>query len=163
VSQADRDAEVAIIHLLREHTPEFGIVAEETGGKNSGLATWYIDPLDGTTNFLNGIPHYAVSIALVAHVGSDADDPIACAVEIELLSDSIPTRPETTRHRFAHDRHPRSGRVVVRGEVAPGKERNSERLKIAGHDDQTHGGRRVRPRDGGPAAHVEGREVAIVA
>jgi myo-inositol-1(or 4)-monophosphatase len=70
VSQADRDAEVAIIHLLREHTPEFGIVAEETGGKNAGLATWYIDPLDGTTNFLNGIPHYAVSIALVAHAGA---------------------------------------------------------------------------------------------
>lgn len=70
VSQADRDAEVAIIHLLREHTPEFGIVAEETGGKNAGVATWYIDPLDGTTNFLNGIPHYAVSIALVAHAGA---------------------------------------------------------------------------------------------
>ena len=70
VSQADREAEVAIIDLLRQQTPEFGIVAEETGGKTAGAATWYIDPLDGTTNFLHGIPHYAVSIALIAHAGT---------------------------------------------------------------------------------------------
>src|SRR5690606_145141 len=47
-----------------------GIVAEETGGHSAGPATWYIDPLDGTTNFLHGIPHYAVSIALIAHAGT---------------------------------------------------------------------------------------------
>lgn len=70
VSQADRDAEIAIIELLREHTPEFGIIAEESGGMPSGPASWYIDPLDGTTNFLHGIPHYSVSIALVAHAGT---------------------------------------------------------------------------------------------
>lgn len=70
VSQADRDAEAAIIDLLRASRPEFGIVAEETGGHAAGLATWYIDPLDGTTNFLHGIPHYAVSIALIAHAGT---------------------------------------------------------------------------------------------
>lgn len=70
VSQADRDAEAAIIEQLQENTPQFGIVAEETGGQASGAATWYIDPLDGTTNFLHGIPHYAVSIALVAHEGT---------------------------------------------------------------------------------------------
>jgi len=70
VSQADRDAEAAIISLLSEQTPEFGIVAEETGGQADGKATWYIDPLDGTTNFLHGIPHYAVSIGLIAHAGT---------------------------------------------------------------------------------------------
>lgn len=72
VSQADREAENAIIQHLREHTPELGIVAEESGGGHAGLATWYIDPLDGTTNFLHGIPHYAVSIGLIAHAGSIA-------------------------------------------------------------------------------------------
>ena len=78
VSQADRDAEAAIVEQLRESTPEFGIVAEETGGKAAGAATWYIDPLDGTTNFLHGIPHYAVSIALIAHAGTtvDGDKPL---------------------------------------------------------------------------------------
>lgn len=70
VSQADREAEQAIIDILLERTPQLGIVAEESGGKASDIATWYIDPLDGTTNFLHGIPHYAVSIALVAHGGT---------------------------------------------------------------------------------------------
>ena len=70
VSQADREAEAAIIDELQTRTPKFGIVAEETGGQAQGAATWYIDPLDGTTNFLHDIPHYAVSIALIAHAGT---------------------------------------------------------------------------------------------
>jgi myo-inositol-1(or 4)-monophosphatase len=70
VSQADREAEAAILEILRERTPALGIVAEESGGATSGVATWYVDPLDGTTNFLHGIPHYAVSIALIAHAGA---------------------------------------------------------------------------------------------
>jgi myo-inositol-1(or 4)-monophosphatase len=70
VSQADREAEQAIIDILRERTPQMGIIAEESGGQVSSAATWYIDPLDGTTNFLHGIPQYAVSIALVAHAGA---------------------------------------------------------------------------------------------
>lgn len=69
VSQADRQAEAACLAVLRAGTPELGIVAEETGGKPSGIATWYIDPLDGTTNYLHGIPQYAVSIGLIAHQG----------------------------------------------------------------------------------------------
>ncbi|OZI21475.1 inositol monophosphatase [Bordetella genomosp. 9] len=73
VSQADREAEAAVIEVLRERTPQYGIVAEETGGKVEGEATWYIDPLDGTTNFLHGIPHYAVSIALIARAGAKVD------------------------------------------------------------------------------------------
>ena len=70
VSQADREAEAAVLDVLRERTPQYGIVAEETGGEAQGAATWYIDPLDGTTNFLHGIPHYCVSIALVAKAGT---------------------------------------------------------------------------------------------
>lgn len=74
VSQADREAEAAVIHILRSQSPEFGLIAEETGGQaNQQLATWYIDPLDGTTNFLHGIPHYAVSIALIAHAGTEVN------------------------------------------------------------------------------------------
>ncbi|NLC37344.1 MAG: inositol monophosphatase [Alcaligenaceae bacterium] len=78
VSQADREAEHAIIDILLERTPQLGIVAEESGGKPSDIATWYIDPLDGTTNFLHGIPHYAVSIGLIAHAGSkvNSDEPL---------------------------------------------------------------------------------------
>ncbi|PWF22479.1 inositol monophosphatase family protein [Corticimicrobacter populi] len=70
VSQADRDAEQTIVDILTRLTPQYGLIAEETGGQTHGQATWYIDPLDGTTNFLHGIPHYAVSIALIAHAGT---------------------------------------------------------------------------------------------
>ena len=75
VSQADREAEQAILEVLRERTPGLDIVAEESGHHASGArATWYIDPLDGTTNFLHGIPHYAVSLGLVARAGVQAVD-----------------------------------------------------------------------------------------
>jgi len=70
VSQADQEAEQAIIEVLQKLSPDFGIIAEESGGTAQGQAFWVIDPLDGTTNFLHGIPHYAVSIALVARAAT---------------------------------------------------------------------------------------------
>ena len=70
VSQADREAEQAVIEILRSETPELGLIGEESGGKQGELATWYVDPLDGTTNYLHGLEHYAVSIGLVAHAGA---------------------------------------------------------------------------------------------
>lgn len=73
VSQADRDAESAILAIMKERTPEIAVVAEESGNSpdiNEAQFTWFIDPLDGTTNFLHDIPHYAVSIGLVARAGT---------------------------------------------------------------------------------------------
>lgn len=70
VSQADRDAERAVIDILNANTPELGVIGEESGGSRGKHATWYVDPLDGTTNYLHGLEHYAVSIGLVAHVGA---------------------------------------------------------------------------------------------
>jgi len=69
VTEVDRKAEAAIIETLREAYPQYGILAEESGetpAKGSGDAEyqWIIDPLDGTTNFIHGLPQYAVSIAL---------------------------------------------------------------------------------------------------
>jgi myo-inositol-1(or 4)-monophosphatase len=86
VSQADREAEAAVIAELRERTPHYGIVAEETGGEVEGAATWYIDPLDGTTNFLHGIPHYAVSIALIAHAGTSVTAGTTLAVDTPVVA-----------------------------------------------------------------------------
>ena len=71
VSEVDRAAEQAIIDTLLEAYPDHGILAEESGrehGRQGSEFTWIIDPLDGTTNFLHGLPVYAVSIAL-AHRG----------------------------------------------------------------------------------------------
>lgn len=70
VSQADRESEQAVIEVLRNATPTYGIIAEESGGHSGDTATWHIDPLDGTTNYLHGIGHFAVSIGLVAHAGT---------------------------------------------------------------------------------------------
>lgn len=70
VSQADRESEQAVIEILRAGAPELAIIAEESGGQSAGAATWHIDPLDGTTNYLHGIGHFAVSIGLVAHAGT---------------------------------------------------------------------------------------------
>jgi myo-inositol-1(or 4)-monophosphatase len=65
VSEVDIAAEKDIIYHLHKAYPEHAILGEETGLTGSADAEyrWIIDPLDGTTNFIRGIPHYAVSIA----------------------------------------------------------------------------------------------------
>jgi myo-inositol-1(or 4)-monophosphatase len=65
VTEVDKAAEAAIIEILREAYPDYGILAEESGLAGAGEDhQWVIDPLDGTTNFIHGFPQYAVSIAL---------------------------------------------------------------------------------------------------
>ena len=64
VSEADVQAEREIIQTLRKTYPSHGILAEESGEqRGQDDYQWIIDPLDGTTNFLHGIPHFAISIA----------------------------------------------------------------------------------------------------
>jgi len=66
VSEADLASERAIRALLREHRPEDGFVGEEGGGEQQGTSglTWVVDPLDGTVDFLFGIPQWCVSVAV---------------------------------------------------------------------------------------------------
>jgi myo-inositol-1(or 4)-monophosphatase len=67
VTEVDRAAETAIIDTLLDAYPEHGMLAEESGrarGNRRSEYVWIIDPLDGTTNFVHGLPTYAVSIAL---------------------------------------------------------------------------------------------------
>jgi len=64
VSEVDRQAEALIIEELLKSFPRHGILAEESGvTEGQEDYRWIIDPLDGTTNYLHGFPHYAVSIA----------------------------------------------------------------------------------------------------
>jgi myo-inositol-1(or 4)-monophosphatase len=65
VSDADREAEAAIEEVLLGERPEDGLLAEE-GAHSEGASgrRWVVDPLDGTTNYLYGIPAWAVSVAL---------------------------------------------------------------------------------------------------
>lgn len=64
VSYVDKRAEEMIVNELREILPEVGFIVEEDSVNERKDYNWIVDPLDGTTNFIHGIPCYAVSIAL---------------------------------------------------------------------------------------------------
>ena len=66
VSNADLKAEKIIIEELKKARPYYSIISEENGSETNKDKehTWIIDPIDGTTNFLHGVPHFAISIAL---------------------------------------------------------------------------------------------------
>ena len=66
VTNADLKTEKIIIEELKKAKPNYSIISEENGFENNKdkKNTWIIDPIDGTINFLHGIPHFAISIAL---------------------------------------------------------------------------------------------------
>jgi myo-inositol-1(or 4)-monophosphatase len=64
VSEVDRQAERAIIKELRSKYPDHAFLGEEGGHQGHGDYQWVIDPLDGTTNYLHGLPQFSISIAL---------------------------------------------------------------------------------------------------
>jgi len=64
VSYVDRTAEQKLTAALQEILPGSGFIREEGGVLNPGEQNWIIDPLDGTTNFIHGVPVYCVSVAL---------------------------------------------------------------------------------------------------
>jgi myo-inositol-1(or 4)-monophosphatase len=80
VSEADTETEEEIIKQLKSAYPGYKVMAEESGGSlpRHGFC-WIIDPIDGTTNFLHGIPHFCISIALAENgkvVGGLVFDPM---------------------------------------------------------------------------------------
>jgi myo-inositol-1(or 4)-monophosphatase len=85
VSKADREAERLIKEELLGARPNYGWLGEETGEQAGEDPTrrWIVDPLDGTTNFLHGLPHWAVSIAL-EHKGE-----IVAAVVFDAAKDEL--------------------------------------------------------------------------
>jgi myo-inositol-1(or 4)-monophosphatase len=66
VSLADKRAEATIVEELRNARPDWGMLLEEGGEVpgNPEKPRWIVDPLDGTTNFLHGVPHFSISIAV---------------------------------------------------------------------------------------------------
>jgi len=64
VTRADVESERIIRSYVADRHPDHGFVGEEEGGSDEAENTWIVDPIDGTTNFYHGVPHYAVSIAL---------------------------------------------------------------------------------------------------
>ncbi|MEI8393711.1 MAG: inositol monophosphatase family protein [Rhodospirillaceae bacterium] len=85
VSTADLKAEKAVRAELAKARPDYGFLMEETGvvdGRDKSHR-WIVDPLDGTTNFLHGVPHWAVSIGL------ERDGEIVAGVVYEPLRDEL--------------------------------------------------------------------------
>jgi myo-inositol-1(or 4)-monophosphatase len=64
VSDVDRHAEREIIGIIRKAYPQHAVLGEEFGEDGDNEVVWIIDPLDGTTNFLHRLPHFAVSIGI---------------------------------------------------------------------------------------------------
>ena len=68
VSYVDKQAEIIIVEGLRKIMPDSGFITEEgTAQEKHEVYNWVIDPLDGTTNFIHGVPVFCVSIGLVEH------------------------------------------------------------------------------------------------
>ena len=76
VSSADKRTDKILIEELQKAHPEYGVITEESGvlNKNNLKNRWIIDPIDGTMNFLNGIPQFAIS------VGYEEDGEVKCGV-----------------------------------------------------------------------------------
>ena len=76
VTSADKRTEKILIEELQKAHPEYGIITEETGiiNKSNVKNRWIIDPIDGTMNFLNGVPQFAISI------GYEENGEIKCGI-----------------------------------------------------------------------------------
>lgn len=64
VTQADREAEAAIVEILAKACPDYGMLGEEHGSRGNQETRWIVDPIDGTRNFVRHIPFWATLIAL---------------------------------------------------------------------------------------------------
>ncbi|MEM6461707.1 MAG: inositol monophosphatase family protein [Pseudomonadota bacterium] len=102
VSQADRKAEEIVLGELSRARPTYSVLAEESGEirGTDGQHRWIVDPLDGTTNFLHGIPLFAISIAL------ERDGEIVCGVIYNPAMDELYTA-ERGKGAFLNDRRMR--------------------------------------------------------
>jgi myo-inositol-1(or 4)-monophosphatase len=84
VSGADLKSEKIILAILKSNFPKHATVAEESGSRNKGSEfVWYVDPLDGTANFVSGNPYFSVSIAL-ARKGKVVLGVVYCPISNEL-------------------------------------------------------------------------------
>jgi len=104
VSMADKRAEATVVEELRNARPDWGLLLEE-GGEIEGDPSkprWIVDPLDGTANFLHGIPHFAISIA-VEERRPDGRGEISHGIVYQPLTDET-YWAEKGRGAWLHDR-----------------------------------------------------------
>ena len=85
VTNSDIKVEKIIIEELKKARPTYSIISEENGVERNkdSSNSWIIDPIDGTINFLHGIPHFAISIAL------KSNDEITCGLIFDPIKDEM--------------------------------------------------------------------------
>jgi myo-inositol-1(or 4)-monophosphatase len=84
VTASDKKVEKILINELQKARPSYSILSEEIGEINNDKSfKWIIDPIDGTANFLHGIPHFAISIGL------EHDDEIICGIIYDPIKDEM--------------------------------------------------------------------------
>ena len=105
VSMADKRAEQTILEELRHARPDWGLVMEEAGVIEGDPAKprWIVDPLDGTSNFLHGVPHFAISIAVEDPRGPGGKPEITHGLIYQPLTDET-FWAEKGRGAWLHDR-----------------------------------------------------------
>jgi myo-inositol-1(or 4)-monophosphatase len=116
-SEVDADAEKAVIKELKRAYPDYSVLGEESGGQagKNGRYTWVIDPLDGTSNYLRGFPHYCVSIALVDN-GEPTDAVIFDPLRNELFTASRGSGAQLNERRIrVSDRKDLAGTTIGTG------------------------------------------------
>jgi myo-inositol-1(or 4)-monophosphatase len=91
VSDADRAVEVTIRRLLAHHFPTDGILGEEMGGQPTGRF-WAVDPIDGTSNFLSGLPFWTISLGLMDQGYPVAGGILAPALGLMAVTDGTALR-----------------------------------------------------------------------
>ena len=84
VSASDKKVEKIIIEELLKARPDYSVLSEEIGEINNSTSfRWIIDPIDGTSNFLHGIPHFAISIGL------EHNKEIICGIVYDPIKDEM--------------------------------------------------------------------------
>src|SRR5512144_1449108 len=113
VTDADRASEAALLAFLRGRVPGAAILAEESGasGGEAGELRFFVDPLDGTTNYAHGVPHFAVNVAVADARG------LAAGATYDPLRDELYTAARGAGAFLGADRLRNSGRVELRGSL----------------------------------------------
>ena len=128
-SEVDADAEKVIVKELKRAYPEYGIFGEEGGIQGVNRMMWVIDPLDGTSNYLRGFPHYCVSIALVEN-GEPIDAVIFDPLRNELFTASKGNGAVLNDRRLrVADRKDLEGTMIHTGFAPRERSRASTQLK----------------------------------
>jgi myo-inositol-1(or 4)-monophosphatase len=113
VSRADTAAEAAIVALLRAERPADGIVGEEGALVEGGARRWLVDGIDGTFNFVSGIPHWCVAVGL-----EEDGAPVAGAVYDPNAGELFAAGPEQPTTRNGEPVAVRAGRTLEQAAIA---------------------------------------------